>query len=74
MKFVLRTEKEDGVLVTKRKKLEISSNKSKFHYVWIKNLSRLVKSQITSHVNATYTFVTVAWLIFIQMKNGKLIK
>lgn len=35
---------EEGIIVTKRRKMEILSNKPNFHYVWIKNLSRLVRS------------------------------
>ena len=40
---------EAGIVVTKRRKQEILSNKPKFHYVWIKNFCRLVRSQVTTY-------------------------
>ena len=45
---------ESDVIVTKKRKMNILSQEPKNHYVWIKNLSRLVKSQISSHQHAIH--------------------
>ena len=40
--------------VYKKRKLDILSNVSRFHYVWIKNISRLLNSQVSRHKGAIF--------------------
>lgn len=47
---------QEGVIIPKRRKLEVLSDKPKFHYVWIKNLSRLVRSQLTGYEHAIHLY------------------
>ena len=44
-----RERNEENVVVPKRRKLEILSQKPQYHFVWIKNLSRLVSGQVSAH-------------------------
>ena len=45
---------KSDVIVTKKRRMDILSEEPKTHYVWIKNLSRLIKSQVSSRQHALH--------------------
>lgn len=68
-KYETEVEKEIDqfdVTITKKRKMDILDENPKNHYVWIKNLSRLISAQVSNHQHAVH--VCDRCLIFFHSK------